>query len=104
MSAGACLEYGLAATEDEVDVPLNVAALIVVTAGLVEEGVVGAVEGAVVEGHLVAADHGRHGADLRAVRQPRARRILYENQGSSDKIGRMLCRLEMHHLEVKKKG
>jgi hypothetical protein len=51
------LEHGLGAAEDEVDVALDVAALVVVAAGAVEEGVVGAVEGTVVEGHLVAGHH-----------------------------------------------
>lgn len=70
------LEDGLAAAEDEVDVALDVTALVVVAAGDVEEGVVGAVERAVVEGNLVAADHGGHRAHLRDVGQPGARAVL----------------------------
>lgn len=70
------LEHGLAAAEDEVDVALDVAALVVVAAGAVEEGVMGAVERAVIEGHPVAGHHGRHRADLRVVDQPGACAVL----------------------------
>lgn len=71
-----CLEHGLAAVKDEVDVALDVAALVVVAAGAVKEGAVGAVEHVVVECQLVATNHGSHRADLRVIEQPRARAVL----------------------------
>jgi len=70
------LEHGLPVAEDEVDVALDVAALVVVAPGAVEEGVVGAVERAVVEGHLVAGHHRRHRPDLRVVHQTGAGAVL----------------------------
>lgn len=48
----------MSSAEDEIDVALNIAALVVVPASVVEESVVSAVKGAVVEGGLVASHHG----------------------------------------------
>jgi hypothetical protein len=49
------LEYGLVTAKDEVDVTLDIVALVVVAADAVVECVLGAVEGAVVEGTLSPA-------------------------------------------------
>ena len=52
-----CLKDGLATAKDEVDIALNVAALIEVPALVIKQCVVRAVEGAVIEGHLVSSHH-----------------------------------------------
>lgn len=52
------LEYRLPTAEDEIDVALDVATLVVVSTLVVEQGIVWAVEGAMVECYLISGHHG----------------------------------------------
>lgn len=54
------LKDRLAAAEDEIDVALNVAALVVMPALVIEESVVRAIKCAMVESRLIARDHRSH--------------------------------------------